>query len=302
MLFILAILVVLFVTFLLPDILKLEDIEIKENTTFKAISIPKSSVSVLKEEKPSQLTTLPSETPLSNTSDTEVVDSASLIVSEPESPKDFDYPGAKIVVDLQGKKIYPPSRKLYANDDVLVIVSPSDGAAKAKIYLDNTFMGVTTGEGSFLLEDLSGKEHKIAVETAELSVDTVIPVWRTRYGLSLDVRDLLTGEERRNAISEGEANLRFYDIPNCANCIVMRPKVASIVENYRHCIAYELISLWKPPVREDLKKEFPDQSKVVTPVIIVEGANGKYSYMGIVPPATLIKNILKVAPACSNKL
>lgn len=299
-LFALTFLIVYLVTFILPDILKLEDIQIRDNTSFKVIKLSNTEVSAFQENEDYQATT-PSTTSenVKEISTADIAESHNSTAPGQDAGNLVDDSIASVVVDLQAGQAYPISRKLYTGDDLQVYVNSTGGLNDVKIFIDDEPAGDSIGEGLFILTDLDERDHKITVDGGGNSVEIDLAVWRTRYGLSLDVRNLLSEEERREVINDGKANLRFYDIPNCPNCIVMRPKVASIVEEYRECVAYELISLWKPGGREDLKKYFPDQVKMVTPIIMVDGVNGRFSYMGIVPPETLIRNILKVAPACS---
>lgn len=303
MLFIgLAVSIVVVITFLSPNIMGLEDIEVKGNTDFRPIVIESKEetiVSGLDGKQQSVSTTVP-KSKINEINDTETVaihlETSTTLMGG--NLTIFNKSIARLIVELPPEEMRSPSRKLYAGDTLLIAFNPKEGWKKVKVLLDGTMLGESTGDRVFLVEDLTGGEHEINVERNGISIKTVISVWQTRYGLSRDVRTLLTEEERRMVIHEGGASLRFYDIPNCANCIVMRPKVAGLAEKFRHCISYELVSLWKPSVREDLKRDFPDQSKVVTPVIVIEGPDGRFNYMGIVPPEKLEENIRTVAPAC----
>lgn len=205
---------------------------------------------------------------------------------------------ARLVVDLSSGKSYGLSQGLYDGDDLVVLFN-SSGVGSISVFLDGGFSGYAGG-GLFWVRDLGGGVHNISFRQGENYVGEVVSVDKSRYGLSPDVRILLTGEERNALIGEGKANVRFYDRPNCANCAVMRPRVADLVEEFRYCVGYEFVNIWKPEVREDLIRVFPDQSQVVTPVIMVEGLNGRYVYQGLVSSERLTGDILKIAPGCGG--
>src|SRR3989338_1355728 len=119
--------------------------------------------------------------------------------------------------------------------------------------------------------------------------------------MSSDVRRVLTESERQNIIADGMVNMRFYERPNCSKCIIMMPRMSEVAGKYRKCLVYELISLWPPGGREDLKKQFPDYTSIDTPVIMINGPNRRYQFIGeVIPTSELIEMVKDAGASCEE--
>lgn len=190
----------------------------------------------------------------------------------------------------------PETLRLHKADMAVVTVSDDGGnpVSGASVYLGDDSAGVTDSGGTLRIGplkdgDLTVRVEKIGFNPARLDVN----VWESSYGLSTHVRRRLASSVRDDYISRGFVNFRFYDLPSCAICRVMRPKVSDIVSPNRDCIVYEIISLWK--YNKELAGKF---GLMQTPVIEIEGSNGMFQTSGYVSPAKLEDLIEKASPSC----
>lgn len=135
------------------------------------------------------------------------------------------------------------------------------------------------------------KAEKEGYNTAYINF-TVDPL---PYTISNAVKTQRTPEERQALIAEGKVVFRFYDEPNCVNCLRMKPWAGAIANLNRDCISYELLNLVHDGPREEIKELFPDQLNVVTPVLIVEGPRGYYTSLGFLPKSEIEKRVQSVS-------
>lgn len=173
---------------------------------------------------------------------------------------------------------------MYKNEDVAIRVL-SDGlpVADATIILDGELKETTPENGCIVFYGLHGGSHSIGTsKDGYESASAVIAVRNISYAASGEVKIQHTPEERAQSIAEGKVVLIFYDLPNCPNCVVMRPDVADIVNKNRACISYELLNIYNEGPKDELHDLMSGsgQSSVATPVIVIEGARSRYIFTG----------------------
>jgi len=149
------------------------------------------------------------------------------------------------------------------------------------VSLDGKADYLTNEDGVITLNDLQGGLHALrAVKEGYETAYVNFSVYNTTYAYSSEVRVQHTPEERNRYVSEGKTVLIFFDLPNCVNCAVMRPWIAGIVNENRGCIEYEWLNIIQEGPKAELRELIEDESSVSTPVIIVQGSNGRYMSAG----------------------
>lgn len=187
------------------------------------------------------------------------------------------------------------TKRIYVGDNILVSITYNDlPIPNMEISLDNVPIGKTNQNGILGVEGIESGDHTLSIEHSEYGTITkTFNAYSTPYGLSRYVRRKLSEEEGEKHIKNGMVNLRFYDLPNCAICRVMRPRVSSLVGEHRNCIVYELISLWK--YHDELVGKF---TGLQTPIITVESSSYKSSTSGLVSMKRLEDMIERASPGC----
>jgi hypothetical protein len=183
---------------------------------------------------------------------------------------------------LFGLAIHLPESNLYRRDDIIVkISSASEPAGGVLVSLDDKTDYLTDEEGEITLSSIEGGRHALkAVKEGYETAYINFSVYNTTYAYSSEVRIQHTPEERSRYISEGKVVFIFYDLPNCANCIVMRPWLADIVNKNRDCIEYEWLNIIHEGPKAELRELLEDQTSVSTPVLLVQGPGGMYVSSG----------------------
>ena len=175
--------------------------------------------------------------------------------------------------------------KFYKNDVVRIRVTLGvEPVGGAQVTIDGGNMQTTNQDGIVDILRIDDGNHtiKAAIEGYE-EANVSISVNPLPYALSADVKTQRTPEERSRYIAEGKVVFRFYDTPNCVNCLRMKPWAAAIANANRNCVKYELLNLIHDGPREEIKAIFPDQSNVATPVVIIDGPRGHYRTAGFMP-------------------
>jgi hypothetical protein len=186
---------------------------------------------------------------------------------------------------LAGLELTLDGDVFYRTDDVKVVVySEGVPAGGIDVVLDGNAVYRTDYGGSFVITGVGGGVHSLlAVEEGFENASLAFSVRNTTYVNSPEVRTQRTPEERSRLVSEGKTVIVFYDLPNCANCVVMRPWLADIANRNRKCVRYELLNTLNEGPRAELKELIRGSSSVSTPVILVEGPSGRYLTWGYHP-------------------
>lgn len=188
------------------------------------------------------------------------------------------------------------SMRLYKGDTGVMRVMDSGGVklSNVEVSLNGETVGFTNNDGLLALEDLSSGDHIITAVKSGFQLNSVnISVWKSSYGSSIFIRRKLSDSQRREYISDGRVNVRLYDLPSCAICRVMRPRVSGIVSDRRDCIVYEIVSLWK--YNKELAGRFPGMQ---TPIIEVEGTAKSFQTSGMVSVTKMLDMIEQASPEC----
>ena len=178
----------------------------------------------------------------------------------------------------------------------VVVTAGGDAVRDATILLNAAEHATTDSDGQAVLYSMDDGNHtlearKQGYESASSSF-TVDPL---PYLFSDAVKTQRTPEERMQRISEGKVVFVFYDTPNCPNCLRMKPWAGAIANVNRECAAYELLNLINEGPREEVKEMFPDQTSVVTPVLVIEGPAGRYVSKGLLPKIEMERRIQSVS-------
>lgn len=186
--------------------------------------------------------------------------------------------------------------RLYDGDTAVLSASDASGrdVDGVEVYVGGELKGTTDSAGKLVFGPVEGGDYTLtAKKTGFEDSDMDLSVWDSEYGLSIYVRRKLEDSERDMNIRKGRVNLRFYDLPSCSICRVMRPTVSDIVSPNRDCILYEVISLWK--YNEELAGKF---GQTTTPVMEIQGQSGFFQTSGFVPSSQLETMIQKASPSC----
>jgi hypothetical protein len=147
------------------------------------------------------------------------------------------------------------------------------------------------------IQRLDAGNHEVIVAKAGYANGSIsIIVDSNTYSTSKDVKVRLTREERRMAISQGKANVRFYETAGCANCRYVLNYLNKIMDKNRDCVAYERLNLYAQDNANDVRDVFGDKS-LALPFIIVDGSRGRQSGNGLVP-ASRIRDMIGQASGC----
>jgi hypothetical protein len=184
---------------------------------------------------------------------------------------------------------YSPA-KLYKGDNAMITLkSGSTMVSDASIYVDGAFKGGTYG-GVYNLERLEGGTHVVtAAKEGYMNATANVTVDENTYAKSKEVKEGLTAAERKAVISQGKANLRFYETSFCSNCAAMRPRIEEFVNENRDCIAYERLNAYKYASEVE--------PAIVLPYIVVEGPLGKRKTNGVVS-MTVIEDMVAGVSRC----
>ena len=198
---------------------------------------------------------------------------------------------------LRKLAIILPEEAFYKNDDVVVsVVSGGDPVSGVGLVVDSGDRYSTDGEGRVVLYSLGGGEHVISVEGDGYAPTTVnLSVSPLGFAYSSEVKVQRTPGERAASIAGGKVVFRFYDRPNCPNCLRMKPWVADIVERNRDCIRYELLRIIYEGPRDELRELLPDQTLVDTPVLVIEGPSGGYVSSGFLSKDSILERVRAAA-------
>jgi hypothetical protein len=193
---------------------------------------------------------------------------------------------------------YSPE-KLYLHDKAsLEIKSGGEPLMGASIYLDGQ-LAIPSNNGDDQLPSLEGGPHKVtAVLDGYASATINITVEGSTYSHSPAVRGGLTPEERRSAISEGKADLRFYENPGCIQCITVLNYLNKIVDKNRQCMVFERLNVWNPTSNKEAQALFGKDTVLSFPLIVVDGQSGQFKTQGIVS-ADAIRDMVTRASGCS---
>ncbi|MFC2154566.1 glutaredoxin family protein, partial [Candidatus Altiarchaeota archaeon] len=175
----------------------------------------------------------------------------------------------------------------HSSHNILALDGNGNPVEGVEIFKEGVLLGESDKEGRLFTEALSSGAHVFnANKTGYAPVEKSFEVDRSRYGMSLEVRGLLSDSERHKAIKGGKASVRFYETPSCPNCKKVKDYMADILASNRECILYEVINLWA--YQEELEGKFP---KMTTPIIEIEGNEREFMMNGLVPSKTLKRRI-----------
>ncbi|MFH1835556.1 MAG: hypothetical protein ABH851_05160 [Methanobacteriota archaeon] len=197
------------------------------------------------------------------------------------------------ILETPSLSILLPEGAFYLDDDVEIIVYAQEiPVSGASVYMDGSGGYLTDDSGLAVFNSVSGGDHEITAEKEGYgSAMHIFNVYPLRFGLSPAVKLRQTTGEREAAIGEGKVVFRFYDRPNCAFCMRMRPWAADIVGENRDCVSYELLSILDAGNLDEVKDLFPDSNFAETPVIVIEGPSGRFVSEGLLSKNELLDRI-----------
>lgn len=211
-------------------------------------------------------------------------------------------PGLVFQLNITPEKYYEKdsaSLMLFKGDTGVVSVRGANDnkPAGVEIFVDDKPAGFTNEDGRLEIRNLEPGNYTLyAVKDGFSPASLNFSVWKSPYGLSIFVRRMLPESSRDEYISDGKVNVRFYDLPSCAICRVMRPRVSDIVSKNRDCVVYEIISLWK--YSEELTGRFIGMT---TPIIEIEGPGKSFQTSGMVSSQKLEDMLVKASPGCFGR-
>jgi thiol-disulfide isomerase/thioredoxin len=191
-----------------------------------------------------------------------------------------------------------PDEKIYKNDDVKIeVLSGGNPVPEVTITMDNENYYTTDAQGEVIIYSLTGGNHTIrAGKEGYKNAYINFTVDKTSYAFSSEVRKQKTEQERSRQIAKGKVVLIFYDLPNCVNCMRMKPWVADIVNENRDCISYELLNIYNEGPKEELIGLITDKEITVpTPIIVIQNSDTKYVSTGYRTKAAIKDKIMDAA-------
>jgi hypothetical protein len=193
---------------------------------------------------------------------------------------------------------YSPA-KLYLHETAtLRVTSEGEPQTGASIYLDGR-PAILSNNGDDQLTSLDAGYHEVTAykegysnATANFTVD------KSTYSHSPAIRLGLTPEERLGAISDGKADLRFYENPGCTQCITVLNYLHKIVDKNRQCMVFERLNVWNPSANKEAQELFGKNTVLSFPLIVVDGSKGTFKTQGVVSPDA-IRDMIGRASGCS---